>query len=53
VAGSCEHGNVAPSSTKGGEFLDQLSVILASGKRLCSVDLVSQSVSQSDETHRL
>jgi hypothetical protein len=25
VAGSCKHGNEASNSTKGGEFLDQLS----------------------------
>jgi hypothetical protein len=30
VAGSCEHGNEPSDSIKCGEFLDELSVLLAS-----------------------
>jgi hypothetical protein len=40
VAGSCDHGNEPSSSIKGREFLDQLSVLLASQEGLCSMDLV-------------
>jgi hypothetical protein len=39
VAGSCEHGNEPPGSIKCGEFLDWLSVLLAS-QGLCSMELV-------------
>jgi hypothetical protein len=41
VAGSCEHGNEPSGSIKCGEFLDKLSVLLASQEGLCSMDLVS------------
>jgi hypothetical protein len=34
VAGSCEHGNEPSDSIKFGEFLDYLSVLLASQERL-------------------
>jgi hypothetical protein len=40
VAGSCEHGNGPSVSIKCGEFLDQLSVLLASQEGLCSMELV-------------
>jgi hypothetical protein len=41
VVGSCEHGNQPSGSIKDGEFLDQLSVLLASQRGLCSMELVS------------
>jgi hypothetical protein len=41
VAGSCEHGNEPLGSIKCREFLDQLSVLLASEEGLCSMELVS------------
>jgi hypothetical protein len=41
VASSCEHGDEPSGSIKCGEFLDQLSVLLASQEGLCSMDLVS------------
>jgi hypothetical protein len=41
VAGSCEHGNEPLSSIKCLEFLDYLSVLLASQEGLCSMELVS------------
>jgi hypothetical protein len=41
VEGSCEHGNELSGSIKCGEFLDQLSVLLASEEGLCSMELVS------------
>jgi hypothetical protein len=41
VAGSCEHGNEPSGSIKCGEFLDYLSVLLASQEGLCSMELVS------------
>jgi hypothetical protein len=40
VAASFEHGNEPSSSIKGGEFLDYLSVLLASQEGLCSMELV-------------
>jgi hypothetical protein len=40
VAGSCEHGNEPSGSIKFGEFLDYLSVPLASQEGLCSMELV-------------
>jgi hypothetical protein len=36
----CEHGNEPSGSIKYGEFLDQLSVLLASSEGLCSMELV-------------
>jgi hypothetical protein len=39
VAGSCEHGDEPSVSIKCGEFLDQLSVLLAP-QGLCSMELV-------------
>jgi hypothetical protein len=41
VVGSCEHGNEPSGSIKCGEFLDYLSVLLASQEGLCSMELVS------------
>jgi hypothetical protein len=41
VVGSCEHGNEPSCSIKCGEFLDYLSVLLASQEGLCSMELVS------------
>jgi hypothetical protein len=41
VADSCEHGNESSGSIKCGEFLDCLSVLLASQEGLCSLELVS------------
>jgi hypothetical protein len=41
VVGSCEHGNEPSGSIKRGEFLDLLSVLLASFEGLCSMELVS------------
>jgi hypothetical protein len=41
VAGSCEHGNEPSGSIKCGEFLDYLSVLLASQEGLCSMEIVS------------
>jgi hypothetical protein len=41
VAGSCEHGNEPSGSIKCGEFLDYLSLLLASQEGLCSMELVS------------
>jgi hypothetical protein len=40
VAGCCEHGNEPSGSIKYGEFLDQLSVLVAS-QGLCSMELFS------------
>jgi hypothetical protein len=40
VAGSCGHGNEPSGCINGGEFIDQLSVLLASQEELSSVDLV-------------
>jgi hypothetical protein len=40
VAGSCEHGNEPSGSIKCGEFLDWLSVLLASEEELCFLELV-------------
>lgn len=40
MAGPCEHCNEPLGSMKGGEFLDQLSVLLASVEGLCSVEFV-------------
>jgi hypothetical protein len=41
VAGSCEHGNEPSGFIKCGEFLDLLSVLLASQQGLYSMELVS------------
>jgi hypothetical protein len=41
VASSCEHGDTHLGSIKCGEFLDYLSVLLASQEGLCSMELVS------------
>jgi hypothetical protein len=41
VAGSCEHGDKPSGFIKCGEFLDYLSVLLASQEGLCSMELVS------------
>jgi hypothetical protein len=41
VAGPCEHGNEPSGSIKCGEFLDKLSVLLASQEGLCFMELVS------------
>jgi hypothetical protein len=41
VAGSCEHGNEPSGSIKCGEFLDWLSILLASQEGLCFMELVS------------
>jgi hypothetical protein len=41
VADSCEHGNEPSGSIKCREFLDCLSVLLASYEGLCSMELVS------------
>jgi hypothetical protein len=40
VAGSCEHGNEPSGSITSGEYLDQLSVLLASQERFCCMELV-------------
>jgi hypothetical protein len=48
VAGSCEHGNEPSASIKCGEFLDWLSVLLASQEGLCSMELVSWYVKHVD-----
>jgi hypothetical protein len=40
VGGSCEHVNEPSGSIKCGEFLDYLSVLLASSEGLCSMELV-------------
>jgi hypothetical protein len=45
VVGSCEHGNEPSGSIKCGEFLDYLSVLLASQEGLCSMELVRRLVS--------
>jgi hypothetical protein len=45
VAGCCEHGNESSGSVKCEDFLDQLSVLLASEVRLCSMEF-SASVSR-------
>jgi hypothetical protein len=45
VAGSCENGNEPSGSIKCGEFLDYLSVLLASQEGLCSMELVSYNFS--------
>jgi hypothetical protein len=41
VAGFCEHGNEPFVSIKGGEFLEYLSVLLASQEGLCFMQLAS------------
>jgi hypothetical protein len=41
VAGCCEHGDEPPGSIECGEFLDYLSVLVASQEGLCSMELVS------------
>jgi hypothetical protein len=41
VAGSYEHGNEPSGSISCGEFLDYLSVLLASQEGLCPMELVS------------
>jgi hypothetical protein len=41
VAGSCEHDNEFSGSIKGREFLDWLSILLASQDGLCSMELVN------------
>jgi hypothetical protein len=41
VAGSCEYGNELSGLIKCEEFLDWLSVLLASQEGLCSMELVS------------
>jgi hypothetical protein len=41
VEGSCEHGDDPSGSMKCWEFLDWLSVLLASQEGLCSMELVS------------
>jgi hypothetical protein len=46
VAGSCEHGNGPSGSIKCGEFIDYLSVLLASQEGLCSMELVSYLATQ-------
>jgi hypothetical protein len=38
VAGCCEHGDETSDSIKCWEFLDQLSVLLASQEGLCSME---------------
>jgi hypothetical protein len=40
VAGFCEYSNAPLDSIKGGEFLDQLSIPLASLKGFCSMELI-------------
>jgi hypothetical protein len=40
VAGFCVHGDEPSGSIKFGEFLDYLSVLLASQEGLCSMELV-------------
>jgi hypothetical protein len=40
VVGSCEDGNEPSDSIKAGEFLDWLSLLLASQEGLCSLELV-------------
>jgi hypothetical protein len=40
VAGSCVHGDEPSGSIKCGEFLEYLSVLLASQEGLCSMELV-------------
>jgi hypothetical protein len=40
VANSCEQGDEPSCSIKCGEFLDWLSVLLASQEGLCSMELV-------------
>jgi hypothetical protein len=42
VAGFCEHGNEPSGSIKGREFLDWLSVLLASQEGLCSMESVDK-----------
>jgi hypothetical protein len=41
VASSCEHGDEPSGSIKCGEFLDWLSVLLASQEGLCSMEFFS------------
>jgi hypothetical protein len=41
VAGSCEHGNEPSGSIECGEFLDWLSILVASQEGLCSMELGS------------
>jgi hypothetical protein len=45
VAGCCEHDDEPSGSIKCGEFLDYLSVLLASQEGFCSMELVSLLVS--------
>jgi hypothetical protein len=52
VAGSCEHGNEPSGSIKFGEFLDYLSLLLASQEGLCSMELVSCSVMDGNSMQR-
>jgi hypothetical protein len=40
VARSCERGNETSGSIIGGEFLGQLSILLASQEGLCSTEIV-------------
>jgi hypothetical protein len=44
--GSCEHGNEPSGSIKCGQFLDYLSVLLASQGELCSMELAVHSLSK-------
>jgi hypothetical protein len=44
VTGSCEHGIEPSVSIKYGEFLDQLSVLLASPEGICSMELILSSI---------
>jgi hypothetical protein len=39
VAGCCEHGNEPSGCIKGGEFLDQLSVLFGSQEGICFAEL--------------
>jgi hypothetical protein len=41
VVSSCDHGDEPSGSINCGEFLDLLSVLLASQEGLCSMELVS------------
>jgi hypothetical protein len=41
VVGSCEHDDEPSDSMECGEFLDWLSVLVASQEGLCSMELVS------------
>jgi hypothetical protein len=48
MAGSCEHGSEPSGSIKGGELLDQLSVLSVPQKGLYSMEFTSES-SKTDE----